>query len=64
MLERGIVIDYLKKALRSPDAVEVLLGNRFLVRKTIETGKSIEVVYHKDPLRKKDEYLIITAYYL
>ena len=64
MLERGIQIEHVKKAIRDPDLKEIVFEGRTRVRKKIG-AKTIVVVYWKDGFRdRKDEYIISTAYYL
>jgi len=61
---RGIELDDVKKALNSPDSLEDAYGGALKATKRIG-GKEIEVVYCKENFKdKKDEYLVITAYYL
>lgn len=62
--ERGLSIDHIKKAIREPDTQENSFGGRVKVGKSIE-DKYIVVIYSKEGFRdKKDEYIVITAYYL
>ena len=64
MLERGIQIDHIKKAVRSPDKKEKVFEGRTKGTKKVDQ-KTIAVIYWKDGFRdKKDEYIISTAYYL
>ncbi len=63
MLERSVSIDHLKLAIRDPDRRVAVFEGRTKVVKKIN-GKTIEVVYLLEKLRKKEEYLVITAYYL
>lgn len=64
MEERGISIDHVKKAMLGPDKTESCGEGKKVARKLIE-GKVLEVVYFKEAFRdKKDEYVIVTAYYL
>jgi hypothetical protein len=64
MLERGVQIDHVKKAIRNPDKKENVFEGRIRVIKKIGQ-KTIVVVYWRDEFRdKKDEYIISTAYYL
>ncbi len=62
--ERNINIDHIKKAIKDPDSKVDAFEGRIKVQKKIDS-KVIKVVYSKDRFRdKKEEYLIITAYYL
>jgi len=64
MLERGINIDHLKKAIKNPDSSKNVFEGRVEVTKKVE-GKTIKVIYYKEGFRdRKNEYIIITAYYL
>jgi hypothetical protein len=64
MQHRGIELDDVKKALNSPDNVNDTHNGAFKTTKRIG-DKEIEVIYCKETFKdKKDEYLIITAYYL
>lgn len=60
IFERNISIDHLKKVIREPDSSHSAFGGRTVSRKTVE-GKLLEVVYTR---RGKNEYRIITAYYI
>lgn len=61
---RGLSIDQIKKAIREPDYQKNVFEGRILVQKKIGNNK-IEVVYCKSSLSsKKEEYIVITAYYL
>ncbi|MHB8256614.1 MAG: DUF4258 domain-containing protein [Acidiferrobacterales bacterium] len=63
MLERGIQVDHVKKAITNPDSKKKVFEGRLKVRKEIGS-KTIVVVYYKDAFRdRKNEYIIITAYY-
>ena len=66
LIERGIDVDHVKKAVRSPDSKEETFEGRIRVRKKIEgVDKEIEVIYFKEQFRdKKEEYIVVTAYYL
>ncbi len=64
MIERDINIDHVKLAIREPDQRKNVFESRVCVTKKIGK-KVIEVVYFKEPFRdKKEEYIIITSYYL
>lgn len=64
MLERGISIDHVKKAILKPDAKEAMFEGRTKVRKKVGS-KTIVVIYYKDAFRdRKNEFIVITAYYL
>ena len=64
MQHRGIELDDVKKALNLPDNVENAHDGASKATKQIG-DKEIEVIYCKETFKdKKDEYLIITAYYL
>jgi hypothetical protein len=62
IIERGINIDHLKKAISNPDTSRASFGGRILSSKTVE-GRTLEVVYVRES-KEKNEYRIITAYYL
>lgn len=64
MHERGINIDHVKKAIRESDVTEKVGNGRTRLRKKVN-GKTIEVTYYKEAFRdKKNEYVVVTAYYL
>ena len=64
MLERGISVDHVKKAIASPDKREEAFEGRSKVVKKIE-GKTLEVIYYQEGFKdKKEEYIVITAYYV
>jgi len=63
--ERGIEIDHIKKAIREPDFTKHQFEGRILVGKKIDKKRTIEVVYCKESsLKKTNDYLVVTAYYL
>ncbi|MGB8816054.1 MAG: hypothetical protein WCC74_02365 [Minisyncoccia bacterium] len=62
--ERNLNIDHVKRAIREPDIKQDTFEGRTKVQKKIG-DKVIKVIYFKDAFRdKKEEYIIITAYYL
>ncbi len=64
MMWRSINLDHVKKAMREPDGKYDCGEGKLRVRKEID-GKTTEVVYCKENFRdKKEEYLVITAYYI
>ncbi len=64
IIQRDINIDHVKLAMTNPDKKNLVFEGRIRVTKKIGK-KTIEVVYFKEAFRdKKDEYIIITAYYL
>lgn len=64
IVERGINIDHVKSAIRSPDSSKSTFEGKIQVNKKVD-GKEIEVIYYKSPFRdKKEEYIVITAYYI
>ena len=64
IIERNISIDHLKKVIRNPDECYTSFGGRKVARKTF-AGKILEVVYVQGVTRDtKEEYRIITAYYI
>jgi len=61
---RGLSIEHVKQAIRNPDEKEGVFEGKIRVKKDVG-GKTIEVVYCKEKFRdKKEEYIIITAYYI
>ncbi|KKU57516.1 MAG: hypothetical protein UX81_C0034G0002 [Parcubacteria group bacterium GW2011_GWA2_47_12] len=60
IIERNISIDHLKKAIREPDKSHTTFRERIVVQKVVGS-KTLEVVYTHG---SKNEYRIITAYYL
>lgn len=64
MQHRNIDIDHVKAAFNEPDRTEDTYDNKQMAWKMIG-DREIVVVYCKEGFRdKKDEYLIITAYYI
>ncbi|OHA46319.1 MAG: hypothetical protein A2541_02705 [Candidatus Taylorbacteria bacterium RIFOXYD2_FULL_36_9] len=64
LYERKIDIDHIKKAIIVPDIKQDVSEGRTKVQKKIGE-KIIKVVYYKSTYKdKKEEYNIITAYYL
>jgi hypothetical protein len=60
LIERGISIDHVKKAIREPDEISSGFGGKIVVSKKIG-DKTIKVVYSESSGK---QYLIITAYYI
>ncbi len=64
IIERGINVEHVKDAIREPDSMESAFEGRVRVRKKVE-AREIEVIYFKDGFRdRKEQYIVITAYYL
>lgn len=64
ILERAISLDHVKSAITKPDLTENMFAGRIRVTKKIGE-KCIRVVYYKKPFSdSKEEYIIITAYYI
>lgn len=64
LYERGINIDHIKKAITAPDNKQDAFEGKIKVQKKIGQ-KIIKVIYYQDIFKdKKEEYHIITAYYL
>ena len=64
ILERKINTDHIKKAIREPDTRKNISEGKIQVNKKIG-NKIIEVICYKDGFKdKKEEYIIVTAYYL
>lgn len=64
ILERKINIEHIKKAVNEPDFKKNVFEGKIQVRKKIGS-KIIEVVYCKKGFKdKKEEYIVVTAYYL
>lgn len=62
--ERGINLDHVKQAIKSPDEKEDAFEGKTRVRKKVG-DKIIEAIYYKDAFRdRKENYILITAYYL
>jgi len=64
LYERGINVDHIKKAITNPDSKQDAYEGKIKVQKKIGE-KVIKVVYSKSDFKnKKEEYNIITAYYI
>ena len=64
ILERLISIEHIKQALLKPDKKKDAGEEKLKVWKKVGT-KQIVVIYSKDAFRdRKNEYIVITAYYL
>ncbi len=63
MLERGISVDHVKKAIKDPDFTEPTFQGRIRVRKQIDAERVIEVIYYRQGFKDANDYVIITAYY-
>lgn len=64
MMERGIDVNHIKRAIKDPDFAESTFQDRILVRKEIDKNRVIEVIYYKQGFKGANDYVIITAYYL
>lgn len=64
MMERGIDVDHIKRAIKKPDFTELTFEGRICVRKEIDKNRVIEVIYYKQGFKDANDYIIITAYYL
>ncbi|MBM2817863.1 MAG: hypothetical protein HW401_453 [Parcubacteria group bacterium] len=61
---RSLNIEHVKQALNDPDEKDDVFDGKIRVKKDVGE-KIIEVIYSKDNFRdKKEEYIIITAYYI
>ncbi len=63
LVERGIDVDHIKRAISSPDFTKHAFEGRVLVRKKVDDARVIEVIYFKWGTKKDVEYVIVTAYY-
>ena len=64
MVERGINIDHVKKAIRGPDNKGDAYEDKMWVEKKID-DKTIKVIYSKEGFRDKpNQFIVVTAYYL
>jgi hypothetical protein len=64
MLERGISIEHVKRAIKNPDFTEATFQGRVKVRKEIDAVRVIEVIYYRQGFKDANDYVIITAYYI
>ena len=64
MMERGVDINHVKRAVKSPDFTTRNADGSVLVRKKIDAKRIIEVVYRERVLGRKQGLIMITAYYL
>lgn len=63
MVERGIDIDHVKRAIKSPDFTKPAYEGTILARKKVDEARDIEVIYRKSGFKNVNEYVIVTAYY-
>ena len=64
MQHRGVNLDHVKGALIEPDRLTDAFGGALKAVKSVD-GRIIEVIYRKEKFAdRKDEYLVITAYYI
>lgn len=64
MVERGINIDHVKRAIKDPDIIENAFDEKLKATKEID-GKTIQVIYYREGFKSKEtNYIVITAYYL
>jgi hypothetical protein len=64
MVERGINLDHVKRAIKDPDSVEDAFDEKLKATKEVD-GKIIQVIYYKEGFKSKEiTYIVIIAYYL
>lgn len=64
LLERVLNVEHIKQAIRSPDKKKEQEEGKYKVWKQVGT-KQIVVVYCNEGFRdRKNEYIVITAYYI
>ena len=64
MMERGVDIDHVKRAVKSPDFTKPNSDGSILARRRIDGKRIIEVVYRELVLKRTRSLVMITAYYL
>lgn len=64
MVERGIDVDHIRKAINNPDLKEDAFQGRIRVTKELTDGRTMEVIYYREAFKGSKDYVIITAYYL
>ncbi len=64
MLERELDAGHMKLAIAKPDFTEPTFQGRIKVRKELDDGRTVVVIYCKEDFRGTNDYLIITAYYI
>ncbi|MDP3965550.1 MAG: DUF4258 domain-containing protein [bacterium] len=64
MMERGIDIDHIKRAIKNPDFTKTTFEGRILVRKEVDSKRIIEAIYYVQGFKDSKEIIIITAYYV
>lgn len=62
--ERGIDPAIVKTAILDPDFTKPTFAGRILVRKELEDGRTIQVIYSKDDFKGTNDCFIITAYFI
>ena len=64
MVERGININHVKKAIQEPDNKGEAYENKMWVEKKVD-DKIIKVIYFREGFRDKpNQFIVVTAYYL
>lgn len=64
MVERGIDVDHIKKAIKEPEFTEPTFNGRTLARREIDEKRVIEVIYYRQGFKGANDVVVITAYYL
>lgn len=64
MAEREFQAEHIRAAINKPDFTEKVFEGRIKVRKKLDDGRTIVVVYYKEDVRGTNDYFIITAYYI
>lgn len=62
--DRSIDADHVRKAINNPDFTKSVFEGRILVKKKLEDGRTIKVIYFKDGFRDVNDRVIITALYI
>lgn len=61
--ERGVSMERVKQTLRNPDRIEDAWEGKKIAKKTFG-AKVLEIVFYSSPFKDKEEYIVVTAYYL
>lgn len=60
---RELNIDHVKLAIREPDFTETTFQGRMKVRKELDDGRVLEVIYFREGFKDSNDHVVITAYY-
>jgi len=62
--DRGLQAEHIREAIKHPDLTKTTFEGRIKIRKMLDDGRQITVVYYREDSKGTNDYFIITAYYI